>query len=173
MNKLEREWQQAVDAELARQQGTRHVLERTTSLRQYVLFAILVVLLACCHSAHADEVDASQYGQPEPKLDAVWKRQPKMEWAFDAALVADALTTLDIKNHPGFTEANSILGKHPSDARIVGYTVAVAVIHMAITRQMVDGGAPPKLIAAWEWLSTGVEVGCVGHNLSIGLRFAL
>lgn len=45
MNKLEREWQQAVDAELARQS----LLERTTSTRQYILFAVLVILLALLH----------------------------------------------------------------------------------------------------------------------------
>jgi hypothetical protein len=141
----------------------RDLLERSTSARQFLLFAVLVILLACCHVAHADDTE----------FDAVWKRQPKMEWAFDAALAADILTTLDIKNHPGYHETNAILGDHPSDARILGYGAACALIHMAITRELVDQGVPAKVINAWEWAGTAVEIGFAGHNYSIGLRFAL
>src|SRR5947209_488416 len=48
--------------------------------------------------------------------------------ASQVAVLADLRTTLDIKNHPGGFEKNPILGRHPSDAKILalgGLSMAV------------------------------------------------
>lgn len=100
-----------------------------------------------------------------------WKTMPKLEYAFFAAETADMLTTLDIKNHPDLYEQNPIMGRHPSDAKVIGWCVSAALMHSAITHEMVVHGVRPSFINAWEYVSIGVETGFAVHNLSVGLRF--
>src|SRR5437870_526002 len=40
----------------------------------------------------------------------------------ETAILLDGLQALDIKNHPGRTEGNPLLGPHPSDLRILALT---------------------------------------------------
>jgi hypothetical protein len=96
-----------------------------------------------------------------------------LEWAFDASLAADMLTTADIRNHPDQHEMNPVLGRYPSDARIAVYGATAAGLHYLVTRALEGANAPPGLVTAWELLSIGVEVGWVAHNYSLGLRVRL
>lgn len=100
-----------------------------------------------------------------------WKSMPQEEYAFFVAEAADCWTTLDIKNHADMEEANPILGKHPSDGRIIGMCVGAGLLHSAITYELIDGGAPRGLIKAWEYVTIAVESGFAAHNYSLGLRF--
>jgi hypothetical protein len=145
------------------------------------LGAFIVLALFMCANAHADD---SHYGN-------FITTQPKLEFVFDAALMADIMTTADIKNHPqqcspamaningtgqqsvcsgGLVETNPILGAHPSDAKIAAYGLTMAGLHAAITYEMVSNDVPRAIINAWELVSIGVEAGYVARNYRLGLR---
>lgn len=96
---------------------------------------------------------------------------PKEEYVFFLAEAADMMTTLDIKNHPELQEENPILGKHPSDSKIIALCVGAALLHSAITYEMVDQGVPRPIVKVWEYVSIGVETGFAVHNYTLGLRF--
>jgi hypothetical protein len=124
------------------------------------LGAFIALALFICANAHADD---SHYGN-------FITTQPKLEFVFDAALMADMMTTADIKNHPGLYETNPILGLHPSDAKIAAYGLTMAGLHAAITYEMVSNDVPRAIINAWELVSIGVEAGYVARNYRLGLR---
>lgn len=97
-------------------------------------------------------------------------RSADLEPAFDLALAADMLTTLDIRHHSGMYETNPVLGRHPSDAKVLAYFSACAGIHYVITDQMFKHNMPMPIINAWQVLTIGVETGYATRNYSIGLR---
>lgn len=130
-----------------------------TESKGFAIFAFLLLAAVLCHRAKADE----NYGN-------FVTTQPKLEFVFDAALAADMITTAQIKNHPPLYETNPILGRHPSDAKIAGYGLAVAGLHAAITYEMVSQGVPRVIINTWELLGIGIETGYVAHNYKLGLR---
>jgi hypothetical protein len=123
------------------------------------LGAALLLLGFLCANAKADD---SHYGN-------FFTTQPKLEFVFDGALMADMMTTADIKN-TNLVETNPILGAHPSDAKIAAYGLAAAGLHAAITYEMVSNDVPRGIITAWELVSIGVETGYVAHNYRLGLR---
>lgn len=94
---------------------------------------------------------------------------PRLEWVYDAASTADMLTTLDICKRPGMYETNHVLGRHPSDARIVGYFLATDVLHAAATTLLER--VAPRLVPIWEASGIALEAGYAAHNLHIGLSF--
>jgi hypothetical protein len=96
---------------------------------------------------------------------------PPLEYVFDATLIADMATTLDIRKHPGFVEDNPILGRNPSDAKIYRYFGASALIHAGVTSLLEH--IAPRWVPAWEASGIALELGCVGHNYSIGLRMRI
>jgi hypothetical protein len=124
-----------------------------------VIAALVGILLMVTQCARADE----HYGN-------FVTTQPVEEFVFDAALAADMLTTADIKNHPNLIETNPILGQHPSDAKIAMYGASAALLHAAVTYELVSQDVPKPVIRVWEYLSIGVEVGYVTHNYKIGLK---
>lgn len=82
-----------------------------------------------------------------------------------ASLAADMAQTLDIKRHEGLYETNKILGRHPSDAKVVLYFVGVALAHTYIAT---------KLPAGWQRQTfqyglIAVQVVQVMKNKRIGL----
>jgi hypothetical protein len=124
------------------------------------LGAFTALALFLCSQSKADD---SHYGN-------FFTTQSKLECVFDVALMADMMTTADIKNHPGLYETNPILGLHPSDAKIAAYGLTMAGLHAAITYEMVSNDVPRGIITAWELVSIGVEAGYVVHNYRLGLR---
>lgn len=100
-----------------------------------------------------------------------WKSMPKLEYAFFAAEAADMLTTLDIKNHPDLIETNIILGKHPSDAKIIALCASAAMLHSVITYELMHSNMPRGFVKAWEITTISIESGYAVHNLRLGLRF--
>jgi hypothetical protein len=135
-------------------------------LAAFALLAFSSAALA--QETETTEAKCTQWCKP------FWKSLPKEEYVYFAAAGLDMLTTLDIKHHPGkIEETNFILGKHPSDAKVVGYFIATDLLHAAVTYELVDGGAPKGLIKAWEYITIGVETGYAVHNYRLGLRLAL
>lgn len=101
-----------------------------------------------------------------------WKSMPKEEYVYFGAAALDMFTTLDIKHHPNLEESNFVLGKHPSDAKIVGWFVLTDLLHSAITYELVDNDVPRPIVKTWEYLTIGVELGYAVHNYRLGLRFS-
>jgi hypothetical protein len=91
------------------------------------------------------------------------------EAAFQVALAADMLTTLDIKRHPNIEESNFILGKHPSDSKVLCYWAASALLHYEVSKAIHDN-ADRDMLNFWQYGTTLIELGYVGHNLGIGLK---
>jgi hypothetical protein len=126
------------------------------------LFCWGMITLFGIFIATTAKADDSHYGN-------FFTTQPKLEYVFDAALMADMMTTADIKN-TNLVETNPILGAHPSDAKIAAYGLGAAALHAAITYEMVSNDVPRGIITAWELVSIGVETGYVAHNYKLGLR---
>lgn len=138
-------------------------------MKSLVATAVLAALAA---SAQAQTgTDSDPPAEPAQPIKMPWYGQ-KTEFVYLAASTADMLTTLDIKHHPELVEENPLLGNHPSDAKVVGYFLATDALHLAITRELVGEGVPEPIVAVWQVLTIGMEAGCVGHNLKIGLRFS-
>ena len=91
-----------------------------------------------------------------------------------ALFVADTLQTLDIKNHKGMYETNPILGKHPSDANVIGYFIGTFAIHTGVSYYLPDLLFEPKTASLFRkgiiTLSIGVESAVIYNNYQIGVR---
>jgi hypothetical protein len=132
--------------------------------RNLVLLLSAAISVSCC-------VCAVKCARADDVLDETPKT-PVLEWAYQGAALADMLTTLDIKNHPGIHETNPLMGPHPSDDRVLGYFAAYDLLHYGITRILVDLNAPRSLVTVWELGTIGYETDLVVHNYRLGLRFA-
>lgn len=133
--------------------------------KYFAIFAFLVLAVVLCKQAKADEHYGNFIGT-----------QPPLEFVFDAALTADMLTTADIKNtrykNTGlpYVETNPILGQRPSASKIAAYGAGMALLHAAITYEMVSQGVPRAIINVWEIIGIGVEAGYVAHNYKVGCK---
>lgn len=129
-------------------------------LGEALMTALLVMALLCMtlvfQSAHANDLttDVAIY---------------TAEAAYQGLALVDMGTTLDIRKHPGFSETNPILGRHPSDGKVIGYFAACGISHAVITHSLVNAGWT-KTAAAWEAASIGMELNFVDHNYTIGLK---
>lgn len=88
-----------------------------------------------------------------------------LEAIFCALMFMDYKQTLDIKNHPGYSEINPLLGAHPSDARVRNYFIGATVAYGAVSYLL-----PPEYRSAFQWGAIGLETAVVLHNHGIGLR---
>ncbi len=151
-------------------------------MKKHLLTAIAALAFSGACFADNPPLPIPGYGHdvtstPHPKectqwCKPFWSSMPKLEYGFYVAELADISTTLDIKHHPGYYEQNPLLGRHPSDARVIAEGGIAALIHSAITYEMVDQNVPKPIINTWEIISIGVETGFAAHNLHIGLHFS-
>lgn len=78
----------------------------------------------------------------------------------------DYRQTKDIKNHPGFTEKNPILGRNPSDGKIDRYFAAAALGSVAVVYLLPD---------EYRWYFIGgvvaMQLNVIGHNKRVGVSF--
>jgi hypothetical protein len=95
-----------------------------------------------------------------PKWEAPATAETALLVAAQALIVADALQTLDVKNHPDLREMNPLLGSHPSDARILGMA-AGAMLGTAVAWYL--------LPSPWRDVLT---IGIVGYELPNTIRNA-
>ena len=95
-----------------------------------------------------------------------WSTKDKvLEGAFVAATVLDWRQTLDIKNHPGLHEQNSILGRHPSNSTVNTYFATSILLHAVVADQLHG-----KWRTAWQSVWIGLELGTVQRNYALGIR---
>ena len=85
-----------------------------------------------------------------------------------ATLVADMGQTLDIKNHPDTHETNKILGKHPSDTKIVAYFVLAAAGHAYVATKLPAGWQR----STWQYGWAAIQIAQVVRNRRMNLRMA-
>jgi hypothetical protein len=87
------------------------------------------------------------------------------ELVFAALMVADVAQTHDIARHPNMEEANPILGKHPSNAKINVYFAASMVSQYLIAQAL-----PEDYRHAWQYAGIGFEFAIVQNNYKLGIR---
>jgi hypothetical protein len=92
--------------------------------------------------------------------------EQKRELFVYSTLVLDAAQTLDIKNHPDLYETNPLLGRHPSDAKIVAYFIGAGFAHNAVTKAL-----PTRYRAMWQYGWAALEIGTIIRNRKLNLRF--
>lgn len=80
------------------------------------------------------------------------------------ALALDATQTLDIKRHQGMYETNPLLGKHPTDRKIIGYFLGVAAAHTGIAAIL-----PTPYREYFQNGTIALELMVIGNNKRIGL----
>lgn len=109
--------------------------------------------------------------------------QRAAEATYQALHFADALQTLDIKNHPCeqispgmlhcYREGNPLLGPYPSDGRVAAYMLAESLAHAYVTEQLVDNDAPGWVQWAWHIASIGYAANNVLQNSREGFVIKL
>lgn len=76
----------------------------------------------------------------------------------------DMLQTLDIKNHVGHEESNPLLGKHPADARVVGYFAGCMALNAAVFALL-----PPKYRSVLPSVIVVYESSAINSNRAHGI----
>lgn len=89
------------------------------------------------------------------------------ESAVVVASVADWGQTLAIESTPNCYEMNTLLGRHPSRAKVNAYFASGIVLHVLIARML-----PEKWRHAFQYGCIGWELGIVSHNYSLGVRIS-
>lgn len=119
---------------------------------KYALIAFLLLSITTTR-AIGSEIDLTPTDQ--------WLRA-----ASTMTLLGDMMQTLDIKNHENSYETNIILGRHPSDAKVVGYFVSLAAVNMWLV---------PKLRPKYRktlWIVVAVvQIAVMSQNNKAGIGF--
>ena len=90
----------------------------------------------------------------------------KLEWSWVALNGADWLQTRYIATHPEeFSEANPILGDHPSTGEVNLYFAVYTAAHYLISRNL-----HPEPRKWFQMVSIGVTAGTVVRNYHLGVR---
>ncbi len=106
---------------------------------------------------------------------AAYNNMSPSEKAWQALNVVDAMQTLDVARNPrcykeGNALTSAVIGEHPSEAEVVGFMVAGAVVHYQISRYMERKDAPMWLQKGFKYVSLGGKAITVGNNYSRGLH---
>jgi len=88
---------------------------------------------------------------------------PKLEYAWQALNVIDAVETAHCLDKGTCEEMNPIIGKHPSTGKLIAYKAGMGVMHYAVTRLLQDHA--PKWVRIWEIASVTVQGGVVAANM--------
>ncbi len=84
-------------------------------------------------------------------------------------LAVDMMQTLDIKNHPGLHETNPILGRHPSDHKVVTYFLVSAAAHTVLVQKLPAGW--PRQSAQYGLIALELVVIAKNKKLGINIKF--
>ena len=87
------------------------------------------------------------------------------EAAYLALHVVDWGQTLEIADNPGqYHERNPVLGDHPSRGRVNAWFAGTALLHPVVSYLL-----PDDLRPYWQYGTIGLEMYCVGNNVSLGI----
>ncbi|MEG1121245.1 MAG: hypothetical protein RSE62_03480 [Citrobacter sp.] len=104
--------------------------------------------------------------QSAPVIGDWSKTDVTLEAAVATVAFLDYKQTLQIKNRPGLSESNPLLGHHPNDARIRNYFVGSMVAHVLITNAL----PPGALRSAFQAGTIIFEADIIRQNKRMGLR---
>lgn len=85
------------------------------------------------------------------------------EIAYQVLNLADAVETSACLRHAECEEANPILGKHPSDAKLWGVKIGGGILHYIVAKHLND--RDPHAAKVFQIVSLVVQGGVVGANL--------
>lgn len=130
-------------------------------MKRFILLLMLTLYVAV---ANASEIDSYKYKWSD--LDTA--RQSM----FTALVVADMKQTLNIRKinsgpTPLVYETNPILGKHPTDTKVVLYFTGVALAHYYISKNLEAGWKRE----AWQYGWIVVESAVVLRNKKIQIQY--
>jgi hypothetical protein len=115
----------------------------------------------------------------ETKQEIKWSTLMKGEEATWQVLnVVDMLQTLDIKNHKNLQECTfsecmgsaNVIGRHPNDAKVVGWMLVNAGAHFAVSNYLVNADAPKWLQQTWQVMTITGKASVVDSNFHLGMR---
>jgi len=88
------------------------------------------------------------------------------EGVFLGTLLVDWAQTRQIQAHPDrWHEVNPLIGGQPG--QVNRYFIAGALVHMGVAYLL-----PPKARKVFQYVTIGMEGGCIAQNYSIGVRFS-
>lgn len=102
-----------------------------------------------------------------PSMAMSWDTQDTYyQSAVITALAVDMAQTLYISKNPNkYYEINPLLGKHPSQDKVIGYFLGGMIAHTAIAMAL-----PPTYRRIWQCVFIGIEGLVIGRNYSIGVK---
>jgi hypothetical protein len=134
-------------------------------MKFYTLTAL--ALLSVTNMAEADGFPSNKWTKTEAAEEVV----------FQTLHMIDLGQTLDIKNHKNVKEdgaghfgCGGVVGEHPNDARVIGYMLMEATVHLVITDYLVRTDAPKWVVNGWEMVTIGIQSSVISNNYSLGLR---
>lgn len=87
------------------------------------------------------------------------------EAAYLAVDAVDWAQTRNIARNPDkWHEQNGVLGEHPTVSQVDNYFISMAVAHVVIAHVL-----PADYRSAFQYITLGAEISCVGHNIVIGI----
>ena len=128
-------------------------MKRSTVDTIWAVLTVIVILLGYSVAAHSEEIDpksmllkpaieAPKQAQEELNLfgdKSTWdKADTALQTLNGALFVVDTLQTLSIRKNSGYEETNPILGKNPSDFKVISYFIGTFVAHTAIAYYVPD-----------------------------------
>lgn len=115
------------------------------------LLTVLLVHVLCAG------VEASDWTEADTAREVAYLALHVMDWG----------QTLDIADHPErFYERNPVLGRHPSRGDVNRYFIITGLLHPVVSYMLPRGWRD-----GWQYVTIGVEVGCVGANARLGVGF--
>ena len=95
-----------------------------------------------------------------------WNRTDKTIFATGMALkTIDCLQTIEIARNPDYYELNPIIGKHPSEEKVIAYFALGGLAYY-----LVADWVPEKWRTGWLSFWVGASSVCVFHNYRVGIR---
>lgn len=124
--------------------------ETLSTIVEFIVLVSLVAILIIAFFAPSSAHGAERWTE----------RDTAVEVAFVAIVAIDYSQTRWTLNQPTGEEYNPLLGKHPSQGRLIAGCLASVGLHAAITHVL-----PREWRTVWQTISIAVEVANVGMNM--------
>lgn len=105
---------------------------------------------------------ASADNTPDPRKNR-WKSVRNLEIAYQVLNLVDLAETISCIDRHRCVEANPMIGRNPSNGRLVGYKLATGAVHYVITRYLFN--KHPDVLDEWMVGSLVLQGGVVMWNL--------
>lgn len=113
---------------------------KTATIAYAVAWIALLIYALWGKPAHGDELSGE-----EIKAEIAWQ----MLHAYDMSQTYHSV----VRAPHCFQEKNPILGKHPSDGKLLAFAVAASGLHFGVTKILANNDAPVWLRRTWQLVS--------------------